>query len=102
MPQRRCWVMRTSLAVAEVSRKVAIGGGIRPAISAMLSSGIIPGPLGIEETRPNAEAPLAMEAHASSRDAMQQILTRGLLLTPNPPPRPTFKSSQVKPSARMS
>jgi hypothetical protein len=36
-----------------------------------------PGPLGIDETRPSAEAPARMAIHASSTLAMQQILIRG-------------------------
>jgi len=35
-----------------------------------------PGPLGMAETKPNAEAPLAMAIAASAWDLMQQILTR--------------------------
>ena len=36
-----------------------------------------PGPLGIAETNPSAEAPHAIAIRASSRDVMQQILVRG-------------------------
>jgi hypothetical protein len=47
----------------------------------MVSSAMTPGPLGIEETNPNAEAPHAMAACASSSEAIQQILIRGFVLT---------------------
>jgi hypothetical protein len=60
-----------------VSRKVATPGGTTAAISAIVSSGITPGPLGIAETRPRAEAPWRTAVQASSRERMQQILTRG-------------------------
>jgi len=45
---------------------------------AMVLSGITPGPLGISETSPNADAPYRMESHASLALAMQQILILGL------------------------
>ena len=54
-----------------------MGGGTAAAISAISASGITPGPLGISETRPRADAPAAMATRASSRLEMQQILTRG-------------------------
>ena len=60
-----------------VSRKVATDGGTAAATSAIVASSITPGPLGIAETRPRADAPARMAIHASSRLAMQQILTRG-------------------------
>lgn len=44
---------------------------------AINESGMTPGPLGIDETRPTAEAPSATAACASARLAMQQILTTG-------------------------
>jgi hypothetical protein len=44
---------------------------------AMVSSEMTPGPLGIAETNPSAEAPHAIPIRASSRDVMQQILIRG-------------------------
>src|SRR5690242_10095843 len=69
--------MIDSADVAQVSKNVAIGGGIWHAISAIVSSEITPGPLGIEETSPRAEAPQAIAARASSKEAMQQILIRG-------------------------
>ena len=54
-----------------------MGGGTVAAISAICSSRITPGPLGIAETRPNADAPQAIASAASSTLLMQQILTRG-------------------------
>ncbi|QRK10219.1 hypothetical protein JQX13_09035 [Archangium violaceum] len=39
-----------------------------------------PGPLGIDETSPSAEAPARMAAQASSTLEMQQIFTRGVLM----------------------
>src|ERR1051325_3547683 len=38
--------------------------------------GITPGPLGISETRPSADAPAPMARRASSMEAMQQTLMR--------------------------
>jgi hypothetical protein len=58
-----------------VSRAVPIGGGIRRAMSARVSSEMMPGPLFIAETNPSAEAPHAIAVRASSRDVMQQILS---------------------------
>jgi hypothetical protein len=46
----------------------------------MVSSAITPGPLGISETRPRAEAPWRMAIQASATLRMQQILTRGRLV----------------------
>jgi hypothetical protein len=46
-------------------------------ISAIRSSLITPGPLGIDETRPSAEAPHSMASAASSTEPMQQIFMRG-------------------------
>ena len=66
-----------SASVAQVSRKVATPGGTRAAISAISSSAITPGPLGMVETSPSAEAPARIAAHASSTDEMQQTLMRG-------------------------
>ena len=63
----------------EVNRKDETEGGIVLAISAISSSGIGPGPLGISETNPTAEAPYLMASHASSTLAIQQILTLGFL-----------------------
>lgn len=39
-----------------------------------------PGPLGMDDTSPRAEAPAAIAAVVSARDLMQQILTRGEVL----------------------
>src|ERR1051325_4277179 len=61
-----------------VSRNELTPGGILAAISAISSSGIGPGPLGIAETSPTADAPASIAIHASSTLAMQQIFTRGL------------------------
>ena len=47
-------------------------------ISAIKLSGIGPGPLGISETNPSAEAPCSIAIHASATLAIQQIFTRGL------------------------
>ena len=47
-------------------------------ISAMRSSEIGPGPLGIAETNPSAEAPYRIAISASSKLLMQQIFTRVL------------------------
>src|SRR5450432_3340540 len=70
--------MIASASVRQVSRKVAIGGGTAAAISAIASSLIGPGPLGMAETRPIAPAPYRIARCASARLRMQQILTRGI------------------------
>jgi hypothetical protein len=57
---------------------VATPGGTRAAISAISLSPITPGPLGIAETSPSAEAPARTAVHASSTEEMQQTLMRGL------------------------
>src|SRR5687768_13244744 len=62
--------------VSLVRRKVATGGGTRRTISAMRSSSMTPGPLGMAPTKPSASAPAATAARASSREEMQQIFTR--------------------------
>ncbi len=54
-----------------------MGGGTVPAIRAIMDSGMTPGPLGMEETRPRADAPQTIAAAASSGVLIQQILTRG-------------------------
>ena len=56
---------------------MAIGGGTVSAIRAISSSEMTPGPLGMAETRPNADAPQAIASAASAGDLMQQILTLG-------------------------
>jgi hypothetical protein len=55
-----------------------MGGGTPRAISAIVPSGITPGPLGIAETKPTAAAPATIAACASQGEAMQQTLTRGV------------------------
>jgi hypothetical protein len=57
-----------------VSRNEPTAGGRATAISAIKGSGMTPGPLGISDTRPTAEAPESMAVQASSTLAMQQIL----------------------------
>jgi hypothetical protein len=61
----------------EVSRNEETAGGKSLTISAMRLSGIAPGPLGISETNPKAEAPYLIANHASSILVMQQIFTFG-------------------------
>jgi hypothetical protein len=60
-----------------VRRTVVMPGGTARAISVIFSSLIGPGPLGIAETSPMAEAPYRIAIAASSDDAIQQIFTRG-------------------------
>ncbi len=55
-----------------------MAGGTVAAISAIRSSLMTPGPLGICETRPSADAPHSMARAASSTLPMQQIFTRGV------------------------
>src|SRR5713101_6396249 len=62
----------------EVRRNVPIAGGTVAAISAIRSSLMTPGPLGMCETRPSADAPHSMARAASSTLPMQQIFTRGV------------------------
>src|SRR5271169_2310788 len=69
--------MMPAVSCREVSKNVATGGGTRAAMSAISSSEITPGPLGIAETRPSAAAPCSMARTASSPLEIQQILTRG-------------------------
>ena len=61
-----------------VSRNVDTPGGTVPAIAAMVSSGITPGPLGMANTSPIADAPESTAICASLMLPMQQILTRGM------------------------
>ena len=63
-----------------VSRNELTPGGIVAAISAIRVSGIGPGPLGIAETRPTADAPCSIASHASSTLAIQQIFIRGFVV----------------------
>jgi hypothetical protein len=72
--------MISALEVREVKRNVATGGGTIPAISAIRSSEMTPGPLGISDTNPRAEAPAAIAAVASEDDEMQHIFTRGAFM----------------------
>jgi hypothetical protein len=69
--------MMASASRNEVSRNVAMGGGTTAVMRTMVASSITPGPLGMEETRPRADAPCAMASRASAGDLMQQIFTRG-------------------------
>src|SRR6185369_2960366 len=62
----------------QVSKNELTPGGTIAAISAINSSAIGPGPLGIADTKPIAFAPAPIAIHASSTLAMQQILIRGL------------------------
>src|SRR6185312_343062 len=71
--------MIASASLRQVSRNVAIGGGAAAAISAIASSPIVPGPLGIAETSPSASAPQRIASCASATLLMQQILTRGMV-----------------------
>ena len=50
------------------------------AMSAINDSGIQPGPEGIEETNPTADAPYLIANCASSTVLIQQILTRGIFV----------------------
>src|SRR5215208_5463087 len=63
-----------------VSRNELTPGGTVAAISAIKLSGIGPGPLGIADTSPIAEAPASIAIHASSILAIQQIFTRGFVV----------------------
>src|SRR5687767_7559170 len=72
--------MMASASCSHVSRNELTAGGTVAAISAIKLSGIGPGPLGIAETNPSADAPCSIAIHASSTLAIQQIFTRGLLV----------------------
>jgi hypothetical protein len=63
-----------------VNKNDETAGGIEAAISAIISSSITPGPLGIEDTSPNADAPCSTARRASATDEMQQILTLGCIV----------------------
>src|SRR5271157_5228608 len=76
VPHRCCCAMMESASCLLVSKKEDTEGGIVAAISAIRSSVITPGPLGIEETRPRADAPCWIASWASLMLLMQQILTR--------------------------
>src|SRR5260221_12570764 len=62
-----------------VSRKVPMAGGTRAAMSAISASSITPGPVGMDDTSPSAEAPARTARAASSALPMQQILMRGFI-----------------------
>src|ERR1700730_13194503 len=66
-----------SAVVSQVRRKVATPGGTVRAISRMRDSGIGPGPLGIRDTRPMADAPIRTASAASASEAIQQTLILG-------------------------
>src|SRR5512138_2647207 len=61
-----------------VSKNDETPGGTTFAISAIRSSSIGPGPLGISDTNPIADAPFSIASHASATLAIQHIFTRGL------------------------
>src|SRR5689334_23764665 len=63
-----------------VSKNELTPGGMVAAISAINSSGIGPGPLGIADTSPIADAPASIAIHASATLAIQQIFTRGFIV----------------------
>ncbi len=70
--------MMRSAEVSEVSRNVATEGETAATISRIMDSGMTPGPLGIADTSPSAEAPASTAILASSALAMQHTLTRGI------------------------
>ncbi len=79
-PETTTWTVIAMIAegsavVAHVRRKVATPGGTVATISAIKSSSIGPGPLGILDTNPSADAPRSIANHASSTLSMQQIFT---------------------------
>src|SRR5580700_4586025 len=76
--QKRCCPIMAATLCREVSRNVPMAGGTVAAISAISSSPITPGPLGMRETRPSADAPPSTARAASSMLLMQQIFTRGV------------------------
>jgi hypothetical protein len=59
---------------SDVSRNVATLGGTVATILAIFASEITPGPLGIADTKPIADAPHDIASAASLRDLIQQIL----------------------------
>jgi hypothetical protein len=69
--------MISAAEVSLVSKKVAIGGGTDFEISAIRSSEITPGPLGIRATNPKADAPYSMAVLASDNEEIQQIFMCG-------------------------
>jgi len=77
-PAARCCATIPLASCRLVSSTDATPGGITRAICAMRSSAITPGPLGIAETSPSADAPCRIAVHASSTLPMQQTFTRGV------------------------
>jgi hypothetical protein len=67
----------------EVSRNVATPGGTIAAISVMRASAMTPGPLGISDTSPSAEAPPHTAKCDSSTETIQHIFTRGRRIPSN-------------------
>src|SRR5437764_12927783 len=78
--QARCCATIPATSCLEVSRNVAMGGGTEAAMLVISASAITPGPLGMCETNPTADAPNSIANAASSTLAMQQIFTLGLLV----------------------
>jgi hypothetical protein len=76
--QNRCCSMMSATLCRDVSKNVPTAGGTVAAISAICSSLMTPGPLGMCETRPSADAPHSTAKAASSTLLMQQIFTRGV------------------------
>lgn len=60
-----------------------MGGGTLDTIWAIKDSDMTPGPLGILETKPKAEAPYFMAVDASSWELIQHIFTRSIFLLPD-------------------
>src|SRR5450432_1094205 len=79
--QRCCCLTISDTSCSLVNRNDATDGGIVAAICAIASSAITPGPLGMLETRPRADAPYWTANRASSMLLMQQILMRGFFVT---------------------
>jgi hypothetical protein len=71
--------MIPSASCRHVNRNVATPGGTCGTISAISASSIGPGPLGIADTSPIADAPYRTASMASSTLAIQQILKRVLI-----------------------
>lgn len=64
---------------SEVNKNVSTGAGTALAISAISASSITPGPLGMADTSPIAEAPALIAVRASAMLWTQQILINGLV-----------------------
>lgn len=67
--------MIASALVSQLSRNVSTESATAATISAINSSSIGPGPLGMRDTSPIADAPSSMAVLASSTLAIQQIFT---------------------------